>query len=74
MHCESDIEAKFKSQPVMDYLKSKNFTCFLGQVNDVHLETLISSLYENHFIKDKSIKLNTVGIDYQNNCYSLQIN
>lgn len=74
MHCESDIEAKFKSQPVMDYLKSKNFTCFLGQVNDVHLETLISSLYENHFIKDKSIKLNIVGIDYQNNCYSLQIN
>ena len=74
MHCESDIEAKFKSAPVMDYLKSKEFTCFLGQVNDVHLESLIASLYDNHFIKEKSIKISIVGIDYQNNCYSLQIN
>ena len=74
MHCESDIEAKFKSAPVMDYLKSQQFACFLGQVNDVHLESLIASLYENHFIKEKSIKLSIVGIDYQNNCYSLQIN
>ena len=72
--CESDIEAKFKSAPVMDYLKSKDFTCFLGQVNDAHLDSLISSLYDNHFIKDKSIRINIVGIDYQNNCYSLQIN
>ena len=73
-HCESDIEAKFKSTPVMDYLKSKEFACFLGQVNDQHLESLIGSLYDNHFIKEKSIKMSIVGIDYQSNCYSLQIN
>ena len=74
MHCENDIEAKFKSAPVMDYLKSKEFACFLGQVNNAKLESLIAPLYENHFIKEKSIKINIVGIDYQNSCYSLQIN
>ncbi|MBO7084596.1 hypothetical protein J6W20_01480 [bacterium] len=58
----------------MDYLKSKEFACFLGQVNDQHLESLIGSLYDNHFIKEKSIKMSIVGIDYQSNCYSLQIN
>ena len=73
-HCESDIETKFNSPIVMDYLKSQQFACFLGQVNDSHLESLIASLYDNHFIKEKSIKMNIVGIDYQNNCYSLQIN